>query len=711
MTEKEIMRRLFLFYILLLALSSGLEAQTKLSLKLNHIVQSNKAKTISGPKKVQGKTLSLFRRPKNLLAVEENPEAPVQVIAILADGASLPTTELANLNIHVLNETGKFITMNVPVKSLESLDKLPEFKSIAENRILKLNNNNSRTAMQVTTAQDPTQAVQAGLKRTYTGKGVVVGVFDCGIDFNHNNFRDPETKQTRIKKGIIYNGYDVYDSQKPSIYTDPEDIDKMTTDCTKQSHGTHTSSTAAGSYTGSYVNANGDVTYTGIQGTAYNADLVLAGTENLYNTCQMHALKEMDATAEELNEPLVVNLSLGSNGDWLDGKNELCEFYDEFTGNGDKPGRIICMSAGNEGGTNCCIKTTLNSTNNYTVSSFIPSPGKVNGIDVYSPNIYFYGDDATEFTVQLDVYTQSDFSYVQSYSSEQLENWKVLSYGHHTDHDGRYAAVMEFDGWHIEEDINYYYAVTVKSQKDCTVRLFAFNLDAKTNTYSPCDLESKGRSGFTPGNDEYTINDNVCTNSVLCVGAYVSHNTFNSYNGNYGYHYPGVGDDGQIASFSSYVTKDDNGVQRPDFCAPGVSVVSGYNSYDTNVWPFESAKDVQVCGKATEEYLAGHTSICGVMCGTSMSCPNATGVIALLLEKNPNLTVNKIRELIRLTADNDEYTAEAPYRFGYGKLNALKALLDVEEEHALYNKKYDLDGDGKLSVSDITTLVNYILGK
>ena len=69
------------------------------------------------------------------------------------------------------------------------------------------------------------------------------------------------------------------------------------------------------------------------------------------------------------------------------------------------------------------------------------------------------------------------------------------------------------------------------------------------------------------------------------------------------------------------------------------------------------------------------------MSGTSMSAPVVSGIVALWLQKDSTLTVTKVRELLRQTCRNDEYTrvaANTPsgnlVQVGLGKIDALKGI-------------------------------------
>jgi subtilisin family serine protease len=65
--------------------------------------------------------------------------------------------------------------------------------------------------------------------------------------------------------------------------------------------------------------------------------------------------------------------------------------------------------------------------------------------------------------------------------------------------------------------------------------------------------------------------------------------------------------------------------------------------------------------------------------GTSMSAPVVSGVIALMLQRKPELTPARIREILIKTARKDRYTGETHWSpaYGFGKINALKAISEL----------------------------------
>ena len=118
-----------------------------------------------------------------------------------------------------------------------------------------------------------------------------------------------------------------------------------------------------------------------------------------------------------------------------------------------------------------------------------------------------------------------------------------------------------------------------------------------------------------------------------------------------------------IAPFSSYGTSLNN-VSQPTICAPGVNIVSAFNHY---------ALDPDITEFVNESMLwNGFPYECED--GTSMSCPTVSGIVALWLQANPDMTFDDVVDVMSKTARNDEFTANNTERWGYGKIDAVKGL-------------------------------------
>ena len=90
------------------------------------------------------------------------------------------------------------------------------------------------------------------------------------------------------------------------------------------------------------------------------------------------------------------------------------------------------------------------------------------------------------------------------------------------------------------------------------------------------------------------------------------------------------------------------------------------------------------------------------MMGTSMATPFASGVAALMLQANPDLTCKEVREILMETATRDSYvtTSTVPVQWGAGKINALNAVKEAVERGAGV-ENVEIDDDKLVLVSEL----------
>jgi hypothetical protein len=174
------------------------------------------------------------------------------------------------------------------------------------------------------------------------------------------------------------------------------------------------------------------------------------------------------------------------------------------------------------------------------------------------------------------------------------------------------------------------------------------------------------------GNTDITISDFPCGDSIISVAAYTTKNHWTSVNlGGYSYSTTF----GSLASFSSHGPRVD-GLSKPDIAAPGFGVVSSVNSFDTSFSANHSMVPYVV-----KNYKYGNVNYkYAIMSGTSMASPMVCGVVALMLEKNPNLTPSEIRNILQSTATVDTFVTNTnnPNLWGAGKLNAWAAMKAID---------------------------------
>lgn len=92
-----------------------------------------------------------------------------------------------------------------------------------------------------------------------------------------------------------------------------------------------------------------------------------------------------------------------------------------------------------------------------------------------------------------------------------------------------------------------------------------------------------------------------------------------------------------------------------------------------------------VCAPGTDILSTVLDNATGYKSGTSMACPHVSGVAALILQRNPELTANQVREII---ARNTKKIGKLPYTinkkygtwneyYGYGLVDAYKAVINT----------------------------------
>jgi len=153
---------------------------------------------------------------------------------------------------------------------------------------------------------------------------------------------------------------------------------------------------------------------------------------------------------------------------------------------------------------------------------------------------------------------------------------------------------------------------------------------------------------------------------MITVGAYTSKNQWTDSQGA-NHQIPSFSSIGDIAPFSSLGPTADGRI-KPDITAPGNILISSVNSFDPENQPGGYSYDRVVSNVGSNNWPYG------AMEGTSMATPMVTGIIALLLDINPNLSFNDIKQLIQSTAITDNFTGSVPNNtWGYGKIDALGA--------------------------------------
>jgi len=532
-----------------------------------------------------------------------------------------------------------------------------------------------------------------GFDMPYTGKGVIVGVIDCGVDFNHINFCDSEGN-TRVK--AVYMPYDntgktimVNRIVLPgTCFESPEKIQALTTDDPKTTHGTQTAGIAAGSYKEG-----------GWYGIATEADIVVCAMpeDKLSDVNLAHCISYIDDYAHRMGKPYVVNISLGYNVGPHDGTSFISSIFKQFAG----PGKVFVVAAGNDGDAAVCIHESIQ-TKNDTITTLLGGyygglrrSGYVNAwsdegkpfntrmivVDTRTGNIVYKSRSlgATAVGVMAEFNTDEDEQLGQYYTGN-------VAFSGTMELNGNGSSLMKIDMTarepHYVMGFQYYSPVST-------------SLDIWTSQYA--SFNNYGLSWVSKGTSVGSISELATTDSVISVGSYNTRQYVPLRDGTMYYRH--FSKPFEMSYYSSY-GPDEAGVNRPDVCAPGSVVISSANRYDIDA--------------PNMEYWQPSVFIDGVeypYCpdlGTSMSAPVVTGAVALWLQANPELSTADVRNVLRKTSYKDSYVKSGDAtRWGSGKLDinaGMRYVLNIEDKNG------DVNSDGEVNLSDVNLAISIVLG-
>lgn len=640
-----------------------------------------------------------------------NPDSTVRslsAIAILKKGVACPTEKIEALGIKVYDVIGSLALLTVPAERLYLLEGVEEIERVEADEMNEPDTDKSRQKTGVDVLQGTADPVAvggqtlsaweaAGLPQTYTGKGVVVGIVDGGIDFNHIAFKDKDGN-SRVK--LVYTGDD-----ELTKYEKPEDIALLTTDDTSESHGSHVTGIAAGSAVPSY-------TVRPVQGMAPEADLVLCGLGDHFSASRIiQSIRTIFEYADQVQKPAVVNISLGGYYGMRDGKDTRSIAIEELTLNGTKPGRVVTQSVGNDGSRPYTINHLLldseKDKNGYHLCTMLANTIKdsYDGYRISYPKgfyLYLYSLDDQEFTCDIaavdsitgQLYSLGDKPiYYYGSSTQSFSSFpSYFSFPEKGTKNGKYFIEYDYrDPYSFlgAENRNLRLAFLVKGHDGQRIRMIC----NKDNAFFATPAVP---SGFTAGDEMTSLNTSACTNAVISVGNYVARPNWRSLyqreantdpSSNFYYTNPWSRVEDGISPSSSFGL-DDNYIARPDILAPGTPIFSAYNRYDATRFyrdgELVNPKDGLITDRVT---VNGTDYYYGVMSGTSMAAPCMAGIVALWMQQDPTLSTVDVRELLGQTADNDEFTADESmipsgnlYQTGMGKVNALDGMKMLVEK-------------------------------
>lgn len=479
-----------------------------------------------------------------------------------------------------------------------------------------------------------------------TGKGVLIGIIDSGIDYFHPDFKK-EDGTTRIVSLLDIGG--MGSSLDETEYS-RDQINQALLKSSKEEglqivpsediigHGTHVTGIAA---------SNGKQSNGTNQGVAYNSELIIvklgrdASNPRAKTTEIMRGIDYIIETARSLNKPVAINISYGNNDGSHDGSS-LFETYIDGMANQWK--NVIVIGSGNEGASAHHYKNRIQEDEVQEVEIVVgPSEDEL--------WIQLWKSFTDSFLIEIVAPNGQRTGFIKPMLGAQefmINQTKTLLY---------FGEPSPYDS---DQEI---FFVLMPTNENIGEGVWKIRIQAEKVVKGEYDLWLPISSGLNPFtkflNPDVTTTLTVPSTAtkVISVGGYNPSNN-------------------SIASFSGRGYTRDVGIVKPNLVAPAVDIMSTVpgGGYDT-------------------------------MSGTSMATPFVTGAAALLMEwgivkgNDPFLYGEKVKAILQKSANRDPVRSYPDPAWGYGTLclkNAFESSLTTASisgqqtscEDVIYSEDY-----------------------
>lgn len=582
----------------------------------------------------------LERTPLGLLPLPTRPEL---VPLLIESDAPLATAEAVRaLGGRSARPVGRILPVRAPLGALAALAARPEVQRLEGQPPRQARLERSRPEIRADQVELGTD-----LPRPLTGQGVLVALVDTGVDFRHPDFLSA-TGRTRVQL--------VWDQAFGSGEPPPGQTTGSLCDRTSLVRGTCTSIDLIGH--GTHVMATMASSGTAYRGMAPEADLMAVASLDF--SLLVESVDWLFQQAADRGQPMVVNLSLGGHYGPHDGTSLEDRALYELTG----PGRIVLASAGNEGAD--LIHLGYDPQGGTGKTRFEVFSGLDASVALFTT--WLAPDARLEFAVGVEraglEVAETPFAAAAGAASSRflLDGDTLLGQVHFEPArgpdpgNGKHQidiAVEPEAGAFSRDPAGYAWYLKVRGQG-----AFDSWSAAATAFTPPARFSDQTEGGLVPGDNRKSVGMPAVAPGLLAVGSYATRASWVDANGEPRAHPETV--EGQISFFSSLgpSADPDRTGQKPLIAAPGEFIAAAMS---------QSSAELAPGTRLGPEHV--------LMRGTSMSCPHAAGVVALLLEARPELDPAGAAEILARTARRDAATGgELPDdTWGHGKLDALEA--------------------------------------
>ncbi len=516
-----------------------------------------------------------------------------------------------NADVELLNENYAIVTLDKD--QIPLLYKYKQIEYIEEPKTLTYSLNQSIISSCISPVQN---------NLNLSGKGVIVAIIDSGIDYTHPDFRNNDGTSRilflwdQTGTGQPPNGFKV-----GSEYTKSQIDEALKMNIPFESvpqfdaigHGTAVAGIAGG---------NGRASNGQNKGVAPESSFIIVklgqkGRESFTRTVElMRGIKYVISKAEDLNMPISINISFGTNNGSHDGRSLFETYIDDMC---QQWKNVIVVATGNEGSSAHHYKGKLKT--NETVDVDFITTG-----NLQSFFISLWKNFVDSFTFELIAPNRKSsgvINYSQVFKRMVLDNVNIfIYYGQPTHYNVDQEIFIQFvaNSQYIPQGI---WKLRINGRSV---------VEGNFNIWMPVSEASTVNSAFLTPSVETTLTLPSTSQNVISVGGY--NDRINS-----------------TADFSGRGYTRNDVYVKPDLVAPAVNILTaksggGYDAYT----------------------------------GTSMAAPFVTGSAALMMEwgiiqgKDSFLYGQRIKAFLRAGAKRNNNVAYPNNKWGYGSLCLDKSM-------------------------------------